>query len=72
MITRFSVPNLHETTIHLTNVVNGKILPDKILINAKILSTYTDTILENKETCNLNKNIKICKLKENLTNAIQT
>ena len=49
MITRFSVPNLHETTIHLTNVVNGKILPDKILINAKILSTYTDTILENKE-----------------------
>ena len=49
MITRFSVPNLHETTIHLTNVVNGKIVPDKILINAKILSTYTDTILENKE-----------------------
>ena len=49
MITRFSVPNLHETTIHLTNVVNGKIVPDKILTNAKILSTYTDTILENKE-----------------------
>ena len=49
MITRFSVPNLHEVTIHLTNVVNGKSKPDQILTNAKILSTYTDTILENKE-----------------------
>mgnify|MGYP001196457117 FL=1 len=49
MITRFSVPNLNETTIHLTNVVNGKFAPDIILINARVLSTYTDTILENKE-----------------------
>ena len=49
MITRFSVPNLYEVTIHLTNVVNGKSKPDQILTNAKILSTYTDTILENKE-----------------------
>ena len=49
MITRFSVPNLNEVTIHLTNVVNGKSKPDQILTNAKILSTYTDTILENKE-----------------------
>ena len=49
MITRFSVPNLHEVTIHLTNVVNGKSKPDQILTNAKILSTYTDTILEDKE-----------------------
>ena len=49
MITRFSVPNLNEVTIHLTNVVNGKIHPDIILTNAKVLSTYTDTILENKE-----------------------
>ena len=49
MLTRFSVPNLHECSIDLTKVVNGKIKPDKILTNAKILSTYTDTILENKE-----------------------
>ncbi len=49
MISRFSVPNLHEVTIHLTNVVNGKSKPDQILTNAKILSTYTDTILDNKE-----------------------
>ena len=47
MITRFSVPNLHEVTIHLTDVVNGKSKPDQILTNAKILSTYTDIILEN-------------------------
>ncbi len=49
MITRFSVPNLHESTVHLTNVVNGKTYPDQILTNARVLSTYTDTILENKE-----------------------
>ena len=49
MITRFSVPNLHEVTIHLTNVINGKSKPDLILTNAKILSTYTDSILDNKE-----------------------
>ena len=49
MISRFSVPNLHEVTIHLTNIVNGKLKPDQILTNAKILSAYTDTILENKE-----------------------
>ncbi len=49
MITRFSVPNLHQCTIHLTNVVNGNTKPDQILTNAKILSTYTDTILQDKE-----------------------
>ncbi len=49
MISRFSVPNLNECTIHLTNVVNGKTIPDQILTNARVLSTYTDKILENKE-----------------------
>ena len=49
MITRFSVPNLHKVTIHLTNVVNGKSKPDQILTNAKILSTYSERIIENKE-----------------------
>ena len=34
-------------TVHLTNIVNGKLKPDQILTNAKILSTYTDIILEN-------------------------
>ena len=51
MITRFSVPNLHEVTIHLTNVINGKSKPDLILTNAKILSTYTDSILDELIKC---------------------
>ena len=31
MLTRFTVPHLHECSIDLTNVVNGKIKPDKIV-----------------------------------------
>ena len=49
MINRFSVPNLYECTIHLSKVASNKIEPDLILNNARILSTYTDRILLNKE-----------------------
>ena len=49
MINRFSVPNLHDCTIHLSKVASNKIKPDLILKNARILSTYTDRILLNKE-----------------------
>ena len=49
MLNRFSVPNLDKCTVHLSKVASNKIEPDLILTNAKILSTYTDTILENKE-----------------------
>ena len=49
MISRFSVPNLHECTIHLSKVASKKIEPELILNNARILSTYTDRILLNKE-----------------------
>ena len=49
MITRFTVPNLYECSIHLSKVASSKIKPDLILINAKILSTYTDRIIHNKE-----------------------
>ena len=49
MINRFSVPNLHDCTIHLSKVASNKIKPDLILSNARILSTYTDRILLNKE-----------------------
>ena len=49
MINRFSVPNLHDCTIHLSKVASNKIKPDLILNNARILSTYTDRILLNKE-----------------------
>ena len=49
MINRFSVPNLHECTVHLSKVASYKVEPDLILTNARVLSTYTDRILENKE-----------------------
>ncbi len=49
MINRFSVPLLSDCTQQLTNVASGKIIPDLVLSNARILSTYTDRILEGKE-----------------------
>ena len=49
MINRFSVPLLSESTIHLANVASANKEPDKVLFNARILSTYSDRILENKE-----------------------
>ena len=49
MINRFSVPPLSQCTINLARVASGKTPPDQILSNARILSTYTDRILNNKE-----------------------
>ena len=49
MINRFSVPLLSDCTQQLTNVASGKNIPDLVLSNARILSTYTDRILEDKE-----------------------
>ena len=49
MINRFSVPLLSDCTQQLTNVASGKIIPDLVLSNARILSTYTDRILEDRE-----------------------
>ena len=49
MINRFSVPLLSDCTKQLTNVASGKNIPDLVLSNARILSTYTDRILDNKE-----------------------
>ena len=49
MINRFSVPALSESTQNLAIVASGKKIPDLILSNARILSTYTDRILENKD-----------------------
>ena len=49
MINRFTVPNLSESTIQLSKVASNKIKPDLILSNARVLSTYTDRILLNKE-----------------------
>ncbi len=49
MINRFSVPLLSNCTKQLANVASGKSIPDLILSNARILSTYTDRILDDKE-----------------------
>lgn len=49
MINRFKVPNLHECTLHLSKVASNQFEPDLILNNARVLSTYTDRILLNKE-----------------------
>ena len=49
MINRFSVPDLHKVTIKLTEVANNKKIPDLIINNANILSTYTEKINSNKE-----------------------
>ena len=49
MITRFSVPPLSKSTQNLARVASGKSIPDLIISNARVLSTYTDRILKNKE-----------------------
>jgi len=49
MLTRFSVPNISDSSIELSKVASNKLLPNLVLTNAKIISTYTDRILKNKE-----------------------
>ena len=49
MINRFSVPLLETSTIDLANVASNKIEPETVLTNARILSTYSDRILKDKE-----------------------
>jgi len=49
VINRFSVSPLSNCTRKLANVASGRKIPDLILSNARILSTYTDRILEDKE-----------------------
>lgn len=48
-ITRFSVPPLSAVTRDLADVAAGRAFPDLIITGARILSTYTERILENKE-----------------------
>ena len=49
MITRFSVPELHTMTRDLADVASGRRPADVVIGNARVLSTYTERILENKE-----------------------
>ena len=49
MINRFSVSPLFQSTKKLAKIASGSMEPDLVLFNARVLSTYTDRILENKE-----------------------
>ena len=49
MITRFSVPNLSDSSTILSKIASHKKEPDLVLYNSRILSTYTDRIIDNKE-----------------------
>ena len=48
-ITRFSVPPLWQSTIHLAAVAGGRAPADLVITDARILSTYTDRISGPKE-----------------------
>lgn len=47
--TRFSVPPLHTVTQALSAVAGGRASPDRVLTGARVLSTYTERILEGRE-----------------------
>jgi adenine deaminase len=48
-ITRFSVPLLHEVTRDLAAVAMGSQAPELVIRNARVLSTYSERILMEKE-----------------------
>jgi adenine deaminase len=48
-LTRFSVAPLHTMTRRLADVASGRAAPDAIVTGARILSTYSERILDNKE-----------------------
>ncbi len=49
MPTRFSVPPLHTLTRELAAVASGATPPDLVITGARLLSTYTERFLENRE-----------------------
>src|SRR5208337_2977511 len=48
-LTRFSVPPLHRVTRALAAVAMGREPPDLVLTGARVLSTYTERILNERE-----------------------
>lgn len=48
-LSRFAVPPWHEVTRTLAAVAQGSLPPDLVLRGARILSTYTERILEERE-----------------------
>ncbi|MGJ3264291.1 MAG: adenine deaminase [Salinarimonas sp.] len=48
-LTRFSVPPLAQSTRRLADVAAGRAAPDLVIRGARVLSTYTDRILPERE-----------------------
>ena len=46
---RFSVPPLHTLTRELADVASGRRDPDRIITNARVLSSYTERLLDDRE-----------------------
>jgi adenine deaminase len=46
---KFTVPPLHEVTRHLAAVAMGTEAPDLVIHNARVLSTYTERMLDGRE-----------------------
>ena len=63
MINRFSVKPLYKTSRILSNVASGKIKPDKIICNSRLLSVYSERLLKNREIWISNG--RIAAIKEN-------
>ena len=48
-LTRFSVPPLHEETRELAAVASGRLSPDLVITGARVLSTYSERTLQDRE-----------------------
>ncbi len=48
-LTRFSVPPLHQVTRDLAAVASGRVAPELVLTGARVLSTYSERILPERE-----------------------
>ena len=48
-LTRFSVPPLHEVTRRLADVASSRAAPDFVITGARVLSTYSERILPDRE-----------------------
>lgn len=49
MLTRFSVPPLHTVTRRLAAVASGREAPDLVITGGRVLSTYTERLLDDRE-----------------------
>jgi adenine deaminase len=48
-LTRFSVPPLASMTRRLADTASGRVAPDLVITSARLLSTYSDRMLEDRE-----------------------